>query len=78
MTREEAEKVCRKVIANHAGEELPENLFEDSVNMLMKEAEMMEASKDKPYVFGDPTVDSHKFDEIDQKVTNVSCGKLHG
>ncbi len=37
ITREEAEKICRSVIANHLGENIPENLFKDSVDQLMEE-----------------------------------------
>ena len=38
ITREEAEKIVRKVIQSHAGEELAPNLFKDSVDELMREA----------------------------------------
>ena len=37
ITRQEAEKVVRSVIARHAGEKLPDNLFKDSVDALMEE-----------------------------------------
>lgn len=37
ITRKEAEKICRQIISNHLGENLPENLFQDSVNELMEE-----------------------------------------
>lgn len=37
ITREEAEKIVRKIISNHLGEKLPPNLFNDSVDEFMKE-----------------------------------------
>lgn len=37
ITRKDAEKMCREIISKHLGEELPDNLFQDSVNQLMEE-----------------------------------------
>jgi len=37
ITRAEAEKLCRQIIRPHLGRNLPENLFQDSVNELMEE-----------------------------------------
>ena len=37
LTRKDAEKICREIISSHLGEELPDNLFQDSVNELMEE-----------------------------------------
>jgi hypothetical protein len=37
ITRKEAEKVARYVIASHAGEKLPANLFNDVVDQIMLE-----------------------------------------
>ena len=37
ITREEAEKICRQIIRPHLGRNLPDNLFQDSVNELMEE-----------------------------------------
>lgn len=44
LTRKQAEKMCREIIAGHAGEKFPDNLFKDSVDMLMKEANKEDVS----------------------------------
>lgn len=41
VTRNEAERLCRQVISSHAGEPMADNLFNESVEMLMKEAELI-------------------------------------
>jgi len=37
ITKEEAEKLVRSVISKHLGEQMPENLFKDSVDQLMED-----------------------------------------
>ena len=37
ITRKEAESLCRAVISKHTGENMPENLFKNSVDQLMGE-----------------------------------------
>ena len=48
LTRAEAEKIVRRVLGNHLGEEFPENLFVDSVDELLKEANSLEAIPEEP------------------------------
>lgn len=48
MTRQKAERLCREVIASHAGEPLADNLFKESVDMLMAEAAKTELKENKP------------------------------
>jgi len=38
LSRKEAESIVRKVIATHAGEPMEENLFKNSVDKLLLEA----------------------------------------
>jgi hypothetical protein len=38
ITRDEAEKIVRQVMQSHAGEKLAPNLFKESVDELMREA----------------------------------------
>lgn len=37
ITKKDAEKIVRSIISKRAGEQMPENLFRDSVDQLMQE-----------------------------------------